>query len=45
MRFLSLIFFVMALVIMLCGIKDYNAAPINLNDLSMAQMLAITNMN
>jgi uncharacterized membrane protein len=36
MRFLSFIFFVMALIMMLCGIKNYNAAPANLTDLSIA---------
>ena len=45
MRFFSLIYFLMALIMMLCGIKNYNAAPVNLSDLSATQMLAMTNLN
>jgi len=45
MRFLAVIFFVMAIFALLCGIKNYNAAPVNLTDISLSQMLAVTNIN
>jgi hypothetical protein len=44
MRFLSGIFFIMALLMMLCGIYNWRSSP-NLLGLSVFQRLAITNMN
>ena len=44
MRFLSGIFFIMAILMMLCGIVNWRSSP-NLLNLSVFQRLAITNMN
>lgn len=45
MRFLSIIFFVMALIMLLCGILNFKSSPANLENLSLFQRLAVTNMN
>ena len=45
MRFLSIIYFFLATITLLCGILNYHSNLADAGDFSLTQMLAVTNMN
>jgi hypothetical protein len=45
MRYFSIIYFVLAVITLLCGILNYHSNLANIPNLSLTQMLAVTNMN